>query len=154
MSGARALLAGVLLAWASGTTWAGDAQASQLLGNWLTEPRTGIIQISQLADGSYQGRIVGGSTPHRLDEKNPDAARRGALLLGQVIMRAMHYDGAGQWGGGSIYDPDSGHTYRCHLELLPGGQLKVRGYIGISLLGRTQVWTRYTSGPLDLSSPH
>jgi len=50
---------------------AADDQAAQILGNWLTEPRDGIIQISRAADGSYQGRIVGGNDPQRLDQHTP-----------------------------------------------------------------------------------
>ena len=62
----------------------------------------------------------------------------------------MKYDGEGKWSGGTIYDPDSGHTYSCHLELLEANKLKLRGYFGVSLLGRTQIWTRYTGTSLVL----
>jgi uncharacterized protein (DUF2147 family) len=51
-------------------------------------------------------------------------------------------DGDGAWSGGFIYDPNSGKTYRCKLKLKDRNTLKLRGYIGISLLGRTDVWTR------------
>jgi len=65
----------------------------------------------------------------------------------------MKYDGRGQWSGGSIYDPDTGHTYSCKLELLDPNKLKVRGFLGVSLLGRTQIWTRYTGTELVLPPP-
>jgi uncharacterized protein (DUF2147 family) len=122
----------------------------QILGRWLTEPRNGIIEIDVAADGSYQGKIIGGDSPHRTDSKNPDPAKRPAELLGQVILHQMKYDGRGQWSGGSIYDPDTGHTYSCKLELLDENKLKVRGFLGVSLLGRTQIWTRYTGTSLVL----
>lgn len=49
----------------------------------------------------------------------------------------------GTWAGGHILDPDNGKTYKCKLKVEDGGQkLAVRGYIGISLLGRTQTWLR------------
>ena len=131
---------------------AADTAAPVLLGRWLTEPRDGIIEITRLGDGSYQGRIIGGNAPARLDVKNPDASRRQQLLLGQVIMIGMHEDGANAWSGGTIYDPDSGRTYKCHLEVLDQDHLKVRGFIGVSLLGRSQTWTRYT-GSARLSAP-
>jgi uncharacterized protein (DUF2147 family) len=127
-----------------------DAQARQVLGRWLTEPRNGIIEISVGADGSYQGKIIGGNSPNRTDTKNPQASKRSELLLGQIIVRQMKYDGRGQWSGGSIYDPDTGHTYSCRLELLDQDRLKVRGFLGVSLLGRTQVWTRYSGSSLVL----
>jgi uncharacterized protein (DUF2147 family) len=129
---------------------AADDQAAQILGNWLTEPRDGIIRISVASDGSYQGRIVGGNDPKRLDQHNPDPARRSLSLLGQSILQGMKYDGAGEWSGGSIYDPDSGRTYKCRLARLDHDRLQVRGFIGIALLGRSQVWTRYLGSSMTL----
>lgn len=132
---------------------AASASAAELPGRWLTEPGDGIIEISQTADGSYQGRIIGGNAPGRVDAKNPDPARRQRLLLGQVILVGMRAEVPGSWSGGTIYDPDSGKTYKCHLEIIDADHLKVRGYIGVSLLGRSQTWTRYTGVSLDLSAP-
>jgi uncharacterized protein (DUF2147 family) len=129
---------------------AADEQAAQVLGRWLTDPPDGIIEISVAADGSYQGKIVGGDSPERIDSKNPDQTKRSAPLLGQVILRDLKYDGQGRWSGGTIYDPDSGHRYSAHLEFLEANKLKVRGYLGVSLLGRTQVWSRYTGTTLLL----
>jgi len=146
-------LAAVLCAAHAAIVWGASADSS-LTGRWLTEPRDGIIEIRQLADGSYQGQIVGGSTPQRVDARNPDPARRQQLLLGQVILTGMRPDGDDAWSGGTIYEPDSGRTWRCHLELIDRDHLKVRGFLGISLLGRSQVWTRYTDSVLDLSTRH
>jgi uncharacterized protein (DUF2147 family) len=52
------------------------------------------------------------------------------------------YDGEGVWEDGDIYDPKSGKTYSCYMKLQSMDKLKVRGYIGISLIGRTTYWTR------------
>ncbi len=46
------------------------------------------------------------------------------------------------WEGGKIYDPESGKTYKCKLTLIDPNRLEVRGFIGFSLLGRTEVWTK------------
>ncbi|MDH3984403.1 MAG: DUF2147 domain-containing protein, partial [Gammaproteobacteria bacterium] len=54
----------------------------------------------------------------------------------------FRYDGNGEWSGGSIYDPNSGKTYRCKLRLVDPDTLKVRGFIGIALIGRTETWKR------------
>lgn len=124
--------------------------STQVVGNWLTEPRDGIIQISVAADGSYEGKIVGGNNPRRLDAKNPDATRRTAPLLGQLILKGMKHDGVGKWSGGTIYDPDSGRTYKCRFELVGSDRLQVRGFIGFSLLGRSQTWTRYLGSSMTL----
>ena len=140
----------LLLALAAPMTGASDDQARLILGNWLTEPRDGIIQISIAGDGSYQGKIVGGNNPQRQDQHNPDPARRSQLLLGQTIFQGMKYDGEGRWSGGTIYDPDSGRSYKCRLELLEPDRLQVRGFIGFALLGRSQVWTRYQASSMTL----
>jgi uncharacterized protein (DUF2147 family) len=131
---------------------AADDQAAPVLGNWLTEGRDGIIEMSLASDGSYQGKIVGGNDPHRLDQHNPDEAKRSQTVRGQTILYGMKYDGHGKWSGGSIYDPDSGRTYKCKLELLGRDRLQVRGFIGFSLLGRSQVWTRYLGSEMNLPS--
>ncbi|HEY6923622.1 MAG TPA: DUF2147 domain-containing protein [Steroidobacteraceae bacterium] len=125
-------------------------QSQPILGRWLTESRDGIIEITPAADGSYQGRIIGGDSPHRTDVKNPDASKRSALLLGQIILQDLTLKSPGHWSGGTIYDPGSGHTYRLNVELLDADHLKLRGFIGISLFGRTQVWERYTGTTLVL----
>lgn len=63
-------------------------------------------------------------------------------IVGMTIMRGLSQDGD-EYSGGTILDPESGKTYKVLIQVLPGGKkLKVRGYIGISLLGRTQHWHR------------
>jgi uncharacterized protein (DUF2147 family) len=145
----RSFLAALALLTLHGVAVADEAQ-SKVLGNWLTEPKDGIIQVSQAVDGTLQARIVGGNEPGKLDKENPDPAKRTLPLRGQVIMSGLKYDGAGKWSGGSIYDPKGGSTYRCKIELLADGSLKVRGFIGFALLGKTQIWTRYTGTSMDL----
>ncbi len=67
---------------------------------------------------------------------------RDRLLVGLEIFNGFSYDGDGEWSGGSIYDPNSGKTYSCKLKLVDHDTLKVRGFIGISLIGRTETWKR------------
>jgi uncharacterized protein (DUF2147 family) len=84
----------------------------------------------------------------------PDAANPGHLckacqgdrqdrpILGMTILWGLKKDGD-QWSGGEILDPKNGKTYRCKMTLVDGGRsLDVRGFIGFSLLGRTQTWQR------------
>ncbi len=124
-----------------------------VLGNWLVQSRDGIIQISLAPDGTYQGRIVGGTDPHQLDSKNPDPAKRQNTLKGTLIMTGLRYDGDSRWSGGAIYDPDSGKLYKCSLQLIDRDLLRLRGFFGISLLGRSQLWTRYLGTRMDLTGP-
>ena len=68
--------------------------------------------------------------------------QKGKPVIGLRILWDLQRDGDG-WSGGTILDPANGKTYRCRLALEEGGtKLKVRGFIGISLLGRTQHWLR------------
>lgn len=63
-------------------------------------------------------------------------------LVGLTFMWGLHPDGS-EWGGGQILDPKNGNIYKAKLELIDGGnKLKVRGFMGFSLLGRTQIWLR------------
>jgi uncharacterized protein (DUF2147 family) len=130
-----------------------DAAASGILGNWLTQKHDGIIQITRTGEGVYQGQIIGGDAPERLDSHNPDPALRARRLIGVLILQDMQYDGQGRWSAGNIYDPDSGHTYRCRLEMRGTDSLRVRGFLGVSVLGRTQLWTRYRGTSLQLPVP-
>ena len=68
--------------------------------------------------------------------------RKNQPVLGMTILKDL-VEKDGEWSGGTILDPKNGKVYRCFLKLEDNGKkLKVRGYIGISLLGRTQVWER------------
>jgi uncharacterized protein (DUF2147 family) len=97
-------------------------------------------------DGKLYGRIERLIDP---DPKDPDPRclrcsgdLKGQRLLGLRILWGLTQDG-NQWTGGEILDPDNGKIYRCALTLKDGGKkLKVRGFIGFSLLGRTQYWLR------------
>ena len=83
------------------------------------------------------------------DPKEPDprcdrcqGELKNARLIGLRIIWNLQQDG-GEWPGGKILDPDNGKIYPCHIMLKRGGkELKVRGFIAFSLIGRTQYWLR------------
>jgi len=116
-------------------------------GVWLSADGTGWIKIVLGAEGLI-GSIAGSPDdsgkrkPTDRDDLNPDPALRDRLLLGLIIMDGLTYAGEGKWKNGRIYDPNSGKTYKCKLSLVDENTLELRGYIGISLLGRTETWTR------------
>ena len=117
-----------------------------ILGNWLNEERTAKIQIYK--DGNtYSGKIVWLKEPidpatgkPKTDKLNPDPKLTGILLLGLTIMKKIVFDGEDEWNGGTIYDTKNGKTYRCYIKFESPLILKLRGYIGFSLLGRTSHW--------------
>jgi len=124
--------------------------ADKVLGLWLNGEGTGKIQIFKTTSGHYAGKIIWLKEPTdpdtgnpKLDKRNPDKAKRHVAVNGLVNMRAFEYEPDDKvWGHGKIYDPKNGKEYSCKMELADINTLKVRGFIGISLLGRTDTWTR------------
>ena len=122
-------------------------------GRWLTEKKNGIIEIFRCSGGEMLcGRLLwfridpGDPNPQGLDLQNPDPKQRNRRLCGLVFMTGFKPTESNNWEDGTVYDPDSGHTYNGTMRLQPDGALRLRGYIGISLIGRSEVWTRLT-GP-------
>ena len=142
----RILLAGALLASAATTM----AQAASPTGLWQTiDDKTGqpkaVVQILQDSDGTLTGKILTGAgsndDPNRRCTACTDS-RKDQLMKGMTIINGMKPDGD-VWEGGQILDPENGKLYKCKMHLYDGGQkLVVRGYIGVSLLGRSQTWIR------------
>jgi uncharacterized protein (DUF2147 family) len=121
--------------------------ANSIVGNWKTAPGTAIIQIYKAADGSYQGKIIK-TTPKpddkdvlTVDKNNPKPELKSRPIVGLMILKDFKYDGE-EWGDGTIYDPKNGKDYSCKMWLEDKNTLKIRGYIGISLFGRTEIWTK------------
>lgn len=82
-----------------------------------------------------------GEAPGRVCDKCPGDLK-GRPFAGLQIMRGLHADGD-RWTGGTIIDAESGTVYKCSITALPDGKrVEVRGYVGISLFGRTETWTR------------
>ena len=63
-------------------------------------------------------------------------------VLGLVNLRDFKYEGNNTWEDGKIYDPETGKEYSCKIKLTNANQLDVRGFIGVSLIGRTDSWVR------------
>ena len=120
------------------------AESASMLGDWK-EPTGSVIRIESCASGLCL-RIVSLSptAPARLDVNNPDSSLRARLLCNLVIGTRFQITDASHAGGGSLYDPKSGNTYRGGI-ILEGDTLKLRGYIGLPLFGRTEIWHRNTS---------
>jgi uncharacterized protein (DUF2147 family) len=118
-------------------------------GRWLTENKSGVVDIFPCG-GQLCGKLVwfrikpDDPNPEALDLRNPDPARRSQPLCGLVFMHGFKSTALNDWEDGNIYDPESGNTYHGEMRLEPDGTLRLRGYIGISLIGRSEVWTRYT----------
>jgi len=133
----------ILLSLVTVYAWAGQTDVA---GRWLSGDGEGWIEI-QIVGDSLIGVIAGSpdtqeGEPPRYDDLNPDPKLRSRPLDGMTIMSGFVYDGDGRWSGGTVYDPNSGKTYKCTLTQIDANTVKLRGYIGISLFGRSDTWTR------------
>jgi uncharacterized protein (DUF2147 family) len=117
-------------------------------GYWTTIDDDGktvssVVQIYAVGP-KLNGKIVELVNPREKDPKCSacDGAKRNQRIVGMEILWGLEKDGS-EWSGGHILDPRNGKEYKCNVELVDAGKtLKVRGFIGISLLGRTQYWRR------------
>lgn len=119
------------------------------VGTWRTiDDATGqaksIVQISE-HDGALQGKVIevllSDQGPHPVCKKCKGDLRD-QPIEGMTILSGLTPNGD-SWSGGHILDPSNGKTYKCKLALKDDGQkLEVRGFVGMSLLGRSQVWER------------
>jgi uncharacterized protein (DUF2147 family) len=136
----------IILLLAMATCIAASAQkADAVLGKWINPSGEGQVLIFK-KDNKYFGKLVWLKIPDRdgkpkLDMNNPDAALKTRPELGLELLKDFTFDGDDVYEDGTIYDPKNGKTYSCKMTL-EGNSLKIRGYIGISLFGRTEVWTR------------
>ena len=118
-----------------------------VVGVWKNGEGTGLIQIFKKGN-KYFGRLVWLKVPNnpdgtpRTDVNNPDESKRKTPLKGLENMRDFAYSGENKWEGGKIYDPKNGSDYSCEMTLTDPNTLEVRGFIGVSLFGRTDVWKR------------
>ncbi|MDY0077112.1 MAG: DUF2147 domain-containing protein [Bacteroidales bacterium] len=122
--------------------------ADRVLGKWLNEDGDAHIEITE-QDGVFTGKLVWLKFPideetgkPKLDKKNPDEKLKTRPTLGLEMLTGFRYDSSNkEWTDGEIYDPKSGKTYSCYMKFEDSGRLKIRGYIGISLIGKTTYWT-------------
>ena len=119
----------------------------KLIGLW--EPSNGKARVKIEKIGSkYYGKIVWLREPldpttkaAKLDKNNPDESMRSVPLKGYRMLKDFTFNGT-EWTDGTIYDPESGSTYNCKITMTDANTLSIRGYIGVSVFGKTDVWKR------------
>ena len=136
--------------WSGISAFAQAHKADDILGTWLNEESTGKIELYK-EKGKYFGKLVWLKEPNdkktgqpRTDIENPEAKQKKIPLIGLVNMKNFSFDGTEEWSGGTIYDPKNGKTYKCYIQFETPTKLKVRGYIGVSFIGRNTYWTKTT----------
>lgn len=136
------------------------AQASdEIKGYWYSADNASIVQIFK-PKTKFQGQIIWldeplyakgekGAGKPKVDRENPDKKKRKVPIIGLGMLSGFTYDkGDKAWNSGTIYDPEHGKTYKCEIRIEKdvrahsGKRLTVRGYIGLPVLGRTEIWYR------------
>ena len=133
----------------SGSLTAQDsAEADRLTGVWEPSHGKAKVKIEKIAD-KYYGKIVWLKEPidpetkkPKLDKNNTDEKLQNKPLRGYRILKDFQYTDKNEWTEGTIYDPENGNTYSCIIKMTDDNTLDIRGYIGVSVLGRTDIWKR------------
>lgn len=130
------------------TSCAAVGQTHVVLGRWKTiDDETGkatsVIEIFE-KHNKIHGRII---ELLNSKAKNPkcekcDGDDKNKPIIGLTVLKGLKKDKDGDYSDGKILDPKHGKVYKCNLSLISKDRLKVRGFIGINLLGRTQIWER------------
>jgi len=128
---------------------------ADIAGQWTTAGDKSRVEVTKAADGTFEGKIIYLSEPNypaddkeagkpKHDRENSDKSLQSRPIIGLLIMKGFKFDGKKEWNGGTVYDPESGKTYKGKIWMEDNNTLALRGFIGISLIGRTEKWTRYT----------
>jgi uncharacterized protein (DUF2147 family) len=117
---------------------------NEIIGKWLSQDKEAMIEIYE-NQGKYFGKFVWLKKAHDAkgqpltDTENPNTALRKQPLINLVMLSNMIFTDK-KWKGGTIYNPDSGKSYKCEMWQPTAQTLKVRGYLG--LFYGTETWTR------------
>lgn len=119
----------------------GDA----IKGKWYNTEKDAQVEIFKEGN-KYYGKIVWLQDPiddgkPKVDKNNVDSSKRNRPIMGLRLLNNFEYNGE-TWEDGTIYDPKNGKTYSCIIKKKDARTLEVRGFIGISLIGRTVEWTK------------
>ena len=115
----------------------GDA----LIGTYMTDKNEGMVDIIKKGT-KYYGTLTWTKFHEKLDLNNPDKKQQTDKLARKEILKDFTFNGKDLWLEGTIYDPKNGKTYSCKITRDEKGNLNVRGYIGVSMLGRTTFWVK------------
>lgn len=127
------------------SSWPGATNGASPIGVWKGEEAT--FEMFESA-GKLSAKIVALSEPktdegkEKTDIHNPDPTKRARPIIGLVFICGFAKKSDTRWENGTIYDPHDGKTYSCSMDLQGPNKIRVRGFIGVDLLGRNYIWSR------------
>ena len=134
-----------VLIFAACLCFAGD-NPDDIIGVWQAGKGKGHIQIFK-ENGKYYGKLIWLTNPKdangkpKVDKNNPKVALQDKPLVGLTMLKNFKYND-GEWSGGQVYNPSDGKEYKAYIKLKDQNTLDLRGYVGISLFGKTDTWIR------------
>lgn len=136
-----------LLLWVIFILALSSGRAQNVLGKWYSiDPDTGknesVIEVYE-KDNKIYGKIIAILKKEDRDKTCIECTGKDKdqPILGLIIVRGLSKDGD-EWGNGKVLDPKNGKLYKCYISLVDKNKLKLRGYIGFSIIGRTEYWYR------------
>jgi uncharacterized protein (DUF2147 family) len=135
------------------TTWLGATvaratDAASPIGFWKGADAT--FEMFE-SEGKLSAKIVALHDPktsegqEKTDIHNPDPTKRKHPIIGLVFISGFTKTSGTRWENGMVYDPKSGKTYSCLMDLQGPDTIKVRGFVGIAVFGRDYIWTRVSA---------
>lgn len=124
-----------------------DSASNHIVSTWVSKDGRAKIAIYRKGP-KFSGKIVWLEHPNRADgtpktdHLNPDESLRNRPLIGLEILNGFEYAGDNTWEDGEIYDPEHGKTYSSKMTLVDYNSLEVRGYIGMPIIGRSEIVLR------------
>ena len=126
-----------------------QSNPNAIVGTWESDQKD--VKMEYFPEGDhYDARLLWGNkiveadnVTSKKDTRNPDPGIRSRDIIGIVSLKGLRWNGK-EYTDGKIYDPPSGKTYTCKAWM-EGDKLQLRGFLGISMMGRTVSWHRYAS---------
>lgn len=127
------------------------ADDDPVFGRWKVESGKAVVEISPCGASacgvvSWLREPLGDDGKPVRDMRNKDAGKRGGPVCGSKMLWGFKRVGAGDWEGGKIYNAEDGDVYSAEMTAA-GDTLKVRGYVGLPIFGKSQVWSRVGASP-------
>lgn len=112
-----------------------------VVGYYQGVEKNSIFKLYKSGD-KYVGKLVWMKHPERRDTMNPDVSKRNKKLLGSIVVWGLAYDGKNEWTDGFVYDAIKGKTFQCNFTRDEKGNMEMRGYIGVPVLGKSEYFQK------------
>lgn len=143
-------LAIVLIAIALAFPSFSQSKAEKICGTYLVVEKKEVskVKVTRLPNGNFEGKIIWMQNPNfedgtpKTDVMNPDPSKRDTPADKIVLLHNFKYDADDDEWGGEIYNPVEGEMYKAYAKFETDKKLKVRGYIGLPIFGRSMYWMK------------